>query len=291
VKATVTQADSPTGVAKVEFDFNGVVKTYQIQFKTQKEEMHVYLCLGQSNMEGHVRFKPEDTTGIDDRFMVLQTVDCPDLGRVKGEWYKAIPPLVRCHTGLGPVDFFGRKMTAELPPHIKVGVINVAVGGCKIELFDKENFQEYVSTSPGWLKSMVAEYDGNPYKRLVEMAQLAQKNGGVIKGILLHQGESNTGEKEWPLKVKKVYDRLLNDVGLAPNSVPLLAGEVVHADQGGICASMNEIIQTLPEVIPNSYVISSAGCKDGPDNLHFSAEGYRMLGERYADQMLSILNK
>ncbi|MDD4486305.1 MAG: hypothetical protein PHG62_06240 [Proteiniphilum sp.] len=37
--------------------------------------------------------------------------------------------------------------------------------------------------------------------------------------------------------------------------------------------------------------MSSAGCKDGPDNLHFSAEGYRMLGERYADQMLSILNK
>ncbi len=48
---------------------------------------------------------------------------------------------------------------------------------------------------------------------------------------------------------------------------------------------------TLPQVIPNSHVISSAGCKDGPDNLHFSAEGYRMLGERYADQMLSILNK
>jgi len=291
VKVNVIQADSPSGIAKVEFDFNGVVKTYQIQFETQKEEMHVYLCLGQSNMEGHVRFKPEDTTGIDDRFMVLQSVDCPDLGRVKGEWYKAIPPLVRCHTGLGPVDFFGRKMTAELPSHIKVGVINVAVGGCKIELFDKENFQDYVATSPNWLKNMVAEYDGNPYQRLVDMALVARQNGGVIKGILLHQGESNTGEKDWPLKVKKVYDSLLKDVGLAPNSVPLLAGEVVHADQGGVCASMNEIIQTLPEVIPNSHVISSAGCKDGPDNLHFSTEGYKMLGERYADQMLSILNK
>lgn len=128
VKVKVTQADSPTGSAKVEFDFNGVVKTYLIQFETQKEEMHVYLCLGQSNMEGHVRFKPEDTTGIDDRFRVLQTVDCPELGRIKGKWYKATPPLVRCHTGLGPVDFFGRKMTAELPSHIKVGVINVAVG-------------------------------------------------------------------------------------------------------------------------------------------------------------------
>ena len=255
-----------------------------------KEELHVYLCIGQSNMEGAARFQPVDTTGIDPRFMVLQAVDCPDLEREKGSWYKATPPLVRCHTGLGPVDYFGRAMTAALPSHIRVGVINVAVGGCKIELFDKEHYQQYIASSPDWLKHMAAEYDNNPYQRLVDLALTARQNGGIIKGILLHQGESNTGDKEWPVKVKKVYDSLLKDIGLAPDSLPLLAGEVVHADQGGVCASMNEIIQTLPQVIPNSHVISSSGCKDGPDNLHFSAEGYRMLGERYADQMLAILN-
>jgi enterochelin esterase-like enzyme len=69
----------------------------------------------------------------------------------------------------------------------------------------------------------------------------------------------------------------------------LLAGEVVHADQSGICASMNTIIDRLPQTIPNSYVISSSGCPDGPDNLHFSAEGYRMLGKRYGIKMLSLL--
>lgn len=66
---------------------------------------------------------------------------------------------------------------------------------------------------------------------------------------------------------------------------------VINVAVGSICASMNEIIQTLPEVIPNSFVISSSGCEAGPDRLHFSTEGYRMLGERYADQMLSILSK
>lgn len=118
-----------------------------------------------------------------------------------------------------------------------------------------------------------------------------KKRGGVIKGILLHQGESNTGDAEWPSKVKKVYYSLLKDIGLPPNSVPLLAGEVVHADQDGVCASMNEIIQTLPETIPNCRVILSAGCEAGPDRLHFSMEGYKKLGERYAEQMLSLLNK
>ena len=157
-------------------------------------------------------------------------------------------------------------MVANLPSNVRVGIINVAVGGCRIELFDKDNYQSYVETSPDWLKNMVKEYGGNPYARLVEMAKLAQKDG-VIKGILLHQGESNTNDKDWPLKVKGVYDNLLNDLGLSAANVPLLAGEVVHADQNGVCASMNTIIDSLPQVIPTAHVISSAGCPAAFDIL------------------------
>jgi len=105
----------------------------------------------------------------------------------------------------------------------------------------------------------------------------------------MHQGESNTGESDWPVKVKIIYDNLLNDLGLQADSIPLLAGEVVHADQGGVCASMNSIIATLPETIPNAHVISSSGCTDAADNLHFNAAGYRKIGKRYAVQMLSLM--
>ena len=253
----------------------------------QNKKFHIYLCIGQSNMEGHAKFEPQDTI-VNKRFQVLEAVDCDNLNRKKGQWYTAVPPLSRCTTGLTPADYFGREMIANLPEDVKVGVINVAVGGCKIELFDKDNYESYVSTSPDWLKSMVAQYDGNPYARLVEMAKIAQKDG-VIKGILLHQGESNTNDTLWTKKVKVVYDNLLKDLNLKAESTPLLAGEVVHADQGGICASMNKIIATLPETIPNSHVISSSGCPDVADNLHFSAEGYRMLGKRYAAKMLEIM--
>lgn len=253
----------------------------------QNKKFYVYLCIGQSNMEGHAKFEPQDTI-VNKRFQVLEAVDCDNLNRKKGQWYTAVPPLSRCTTGLTPADYFGREMIANLPEDVKVGVINVAVGGCKIELFDKDNYESYVSTSPQWLKSMVAQYDGNPYARLVEMAKIAQKDG-VIKGILLHQGESNTNDTLWTKKVKVVYDNLLKDLNLKAESTPLLAGEVVHADQSGICASMNKIIATLPETIPNSHVISSSGCPDVADNLHFSAEGYRMLGKRYAAKMLEIM--
>jgi hypothetical protein len=255
---------------------------------SQDPNFYIFLAFGQSNMEGAAKFEAQDTISVDERFRVLEAVNCKELNRTKGNWYTAVPPLTRCKTGLGPVDYFGRTLVSNLPANVKVGVINVAVGGCKIELFDKDNYQTYTATAPDWMKGMLADYDGNPYARLVEMAKIAQKSG-VIKGILMHQGESNTGDKTWPTKVKGVYENLLTDLNLKAQVVPLLAGEVVNADQGGVCATMNPIIATLPETIPTAHVISSAGCPDGPDNLHFSAEGYRMLGKRYGEKMLSLL--
>jgi hypothetical protein len=255
---------------------------------SQDKKFYIFLCFGQSNMEGNARAEAQDSI-VDDRFRVMEAVNCPNLGREKGKWYTAVPPLCRCRTGLTPADYFGRTLIENLPKDVKIGVINVAIGGCKIELFDKDHYESYVSTAPQWMIGMIKEYDGNPYARLVEMAKLAQKDG-VIKGILLHQGESNTGDSTWPQKVKLVYDNLLRDLNLKPNSIPLLAGETVNADQGGACASMNKIIATLPQTIPNSYVVSSAGCPQRGDKLHFTAAGYREFGKRYGIQMLSLLS-
>jgi hypothetical protein len=238
-------------------------------------------------MEGNARIEAQDTLSVNPRFQVMETLDCPALNRVKGNWYTAVPPLCRCRTGLTPADYFGRTLVANLPEEIKIGVINVSIGGCKIELFDKDYYQTYMETAPDWMKGMVKEYDGNPYGRLVEMAKLAQKDG-VIKGVLLHQGESNTNDTLWTKKVKVVYDNLMADLNLKPENVPLLAGELVNTDQGGACASMNKIIATLPQTIKNSFIIPSEGCFGKPDHLHFTAEGYRILGKRYGEKMLEV---
>jgi Carbohydrate esterase, sialic acid-specific acetylesterase len=260
----------------------------QLQSSAQDKKFYIFLCFGQSNMEGNAKIEQQDTINVDPRFQVLEAIDCPDLNRIKGKWYTAVPPLSRCKTGLTPADYFGRTLVANLPKDIRIGIINVAVGGCKIELFDKDNYHAYVSKAPQWMIGMINQYDGNPYARLVELARIAQKDG-VIKGILLHQGESNPNDSLWTRKVKTVYDNLLKDLHLKAKKVPLLAGETVNADQGGICAGMNKVIATLPQMIKNSYVISSAGCPDAADNLHFTAEGYRMLGKRYAEQMLLLM--
>ncbi len=248
---------------------------------------YVFLCFGQSNMEGFPGIEAQDKGPVDERFRVLAAVDFPAQGRKAGEWYPATPPLCRPSTGIGPADYFGRTLVAKLPKRAKVGIVNVSVAGSRIEVFDKDACQAYAATAPDWMKGTIAAYGGNPYTRLVELGKQAQKDG-VIKGILLHQGESNSGDKEWPEKIKRIYSNLLKDLDLKAEEVPLLAGELVNADQQGACAGMNAIIGTLPQTIPTAHVVSSSGCAGRSDHLHFTPQGYRDLGKRYAETMFSI---
>ncbi len=251
----------------------------------QDPNFYIFLCFGQSNMEGQGAIEAQDMTA-NSRFKVFQAVQCSN--RNVGSWYTAIPPLCQCGTGLSPADYFGKTMIAKLPSNITVGVINVAVGGSDIRLFDKDLYQNYVSTYPEeWYQSKIRGYNGNPRKQLIDLAKQAQKVG-VIKGILLHQGEANTGNQNWPSYVKKIYDEMLTDLSLEANSVPLLAGELLSV-QGNCCGQwMNPIINSLPNTIPTAHVISSDGCT-GQDAAHFDSAGYRILGKRYGDKMLELL--
>ena len=250
-------------------------------------QFYVYLCFGQSNMEGNATPEAQDKT-VDPRFQMMACVDFTSPKRKMGEWYDATPPLVRQGTGLGMADYFGRTMVANLPENVKVGVIDVALGGTKIEGFISEEVAGYIKNEADWLKNYFKAYNNDPYKRMVDMAKIAQQTG-VIKGILLHQGESNNGQQDWPKKVKLIYDRLMEDLNLNPEDVPLFVGETVSQAAGGSCYHHNAVIAKVPSVIPNSYVISSAGCPQRGDGLHFTAAGYRTMGKRYAQAALKVL--
>ena len=124
-------------------------------------KFYVFLCLGQSNMEGFPGIEEQDKTEVE-RFRVLAAVDFPKLDRKKGNWYPAVAPLCRGATGLCPADYFGRTLVAHLPKDVQVGVVNVSVAGCKIELFDKTNYESYAKTVPAWMADIIKGYGGNP---------------------------------------------------------------------------------------------------------------------------------
>ena len=253
----------------------------------QDKNFHIFLCFGQSNMEGNARIEPQDSVGVSDNFLNLSAVNFSDKSRKMGKWYKALPPLCRENTGLTPVDYFGRTLLENLPEGHKVGIVHVAIGGISIDGFLPDRIDEYAKTAPEWMKPMLAAYDGHPYDRLVAMGKIAKKKG-VISGILMHQGETNTGDPKWPADVKTVYENLLRDLKLKAEDVPLLVGEVVAADRGGTCAAHNAVIDTIARVIPTAHVIPADGCPQNFDFLHFTAAGYRELGRRYAAEMLKI---
>ena len=252
-------------------------------FAAPDPNFHIYLAFGQSNMEGQGTIESQDKT-VDPRFQMLSTIDNFN-GRKLGTWNDAIPPLANKHGGLGPTDYFGRTLVEKLDPQIKVGVVVVAIAGCSIVAFDSPLDDGYMSTQAGWFKDIVKDYGGDPYKRLVEMAKKA-KEDGVIKGIIFHQGETDEGDSDWPNKVKKVYDRLVKDVGLDEN-IPFFAGEVPYQ---GSSKGTNNNIRKLPNVSKNFYLVSAEGLNDlDMMRIHFSSQGYRDFGKRYAEKVMEVL--
>ena len=266
-------------------------KRHQLnQASVPDPNFQIYLCFGQSNMEGNAAIEAQDKTGVNPRFMAMYTLDNAQAGWTMGLWHTAVPPQARPGTRLSVVDYFGRKMVENLPEEVKVGTITVAVGGASIDLFDKDKYQEYLQSAEvaDWLRNYAKEYGGNPYARLIELAKMAQQKG-VIKGILLHQGETNNCDQTWPSKVKKIYENILADLGLDAKNVPLLVGELGQKDQNAACWGHNAIIDNIAATIPTAHVVSSKDCPLQSDRLHFTAEGYRMFGKRYADVMLELL--
>lgn len=285
-------ASSMYGGAKSTQDFLSQNKRFS---STPDPNFHIYLCFGQSNMEGAARPEEEDYQWDNPRFQLMAAQDFPahtgnyrGEGRKKFEWSVAVPPLCRANSGLTPADYFGRTLVENLPDSVKIGVIHVAIGGCCIEHLFKEYDPATVANEPGWFKGIMSNYDNLPYMRLLDCA-LRASHQGVIKGFLLHQGCSNTGQKDWPVKVKKVYEDLLRDLSLKAEDVPLFAGEVVSAGVGGVCAAHNPIVDILPETIPTSHVISAEGLPCAGDHLHFNAAGYREFGKRYAESALKVI--
>lgn len=228
---------------------------------------HVFLLLGQSNMAGYPKALDADRTE-DPRIKVLGFDDCAETGRVEGEWDIAAPPLHECWNGaIGPGDYFSKTILANYPPQDSVGLVPSAISGERVETFMKTG--------------------GAKYSWILSRAKAAQDIGGVIEGILFHQGESNCGDSAWPGKVKTLVSDLRADLGLG--DVPFLAGELLHS---GSCARHNSLVGQLPGLLTNAHVVSAEGLAIDPAdtwNLHFGHDALVTLGTRYAEKMIDVL--
>ena len=237
---------------------------------------YVFLLIGQSNMEGMPKPEAEDYT-TDSRVKVLAFDNCANLSRTYNEWYTAAPPLHGCYAGVGPGDYFGKALAAAYP-QATIGLVPLGLSGVDIDFFRKG----VTSVRRSEFRIPPDNHWGGAYEWVIERAQLAQQSG-VIRGILFHQGESDTGQAVWVDKVKGMVTDLRTDLALG--DVPFLAGELLYS---GCCASHNPLVNQLPNQITNAFVVSANGLA-GADEAHFDLAGQRELGARYGQTMIDAL--
>lgn len=231
----------------------------QTQVKTEApaEDLHIYLLIGQSNMAGRATVLAE-MAGVIDRCYLLND---------KNEWVPAKNPLnlystIRKGEGmqkLGPGYSFAKAML-EADPDIKIGLVVNARGGSKIEQ---------------WLGK--SKY----YFGIRGRAKAAMKTG-TIKGVIWHQGESNSGNPDdYMDQLKALIGNLRSDLG--DTDLPFVAGQVTNTPP----LKINDVIATLPKHVHATAAVSSEGLKT-TDRWHFDTDSQIELGHRYAKEMLKL---
>ena len=249
---------------------------------------HIYLLLGQSNMQGTADIQSQDRNINNLRVRTLQSENgCSGQNWTYGQWRTAEPPQVRCNQegGLGPGDTFGHTMAANTDESITIGLVGGAYGGAKIEYFLPNCGGD--CTPPYGGISGAPDNGTGGYKWVLDLAQKAQTEG-VIKGIIFHQGESNSGQSNWPNLVNQYVTALRNDLGLSADELPFIAGELPYT---GCCSSHNTLVRQIPNAVQNGHVVTAeGGLNDKGDGLHWNSAAVREMGRRYANKMLTLVD-
>lgn len=232
----------------------------------KKEKLHLYLLMGQSNMAGRGVIEEVDKTSHP-RVLVLTT---------NNTWELAVEPITRDRAfglGVGPGLAFG-KMMADKDPSITIGIVPCAVGGTPLQRW---------------------QHTGDLYKRAVERAKRAQQDG-TLKGMLWHQGESDSGKKEnaesYGERLSQMIRDFRNDLG--ETNLPVVVGQLGEflydrgEDKSPFARLINETLANLPKNVPATACIESHGLTHKGDVLHFDAKSEREMGHRYATQMLLL---
>ena len=167
--------------------------------------------------------------------------------------------------------------TDESEAPVRVGLVPCAIAGSKIR---------------DWLSG---DRNGqNPMRDTLVNVQDAMKAGGVLKGILWHQGEDDCTPENAPRygkDLEAMVDQIRKAVG--DPDLPFLVGQMSPEGMNSREKQMvNDVHKNLPNRVPNCAFVNATGLEsaDPRDVDHFSPDSYRELGERYADAYAHLLN-
>ena len=237
---------------------------------SRDETFRTFLLIGQSNMAGRGVVGLQDIE-IHPRVFALNR-DC--------EWAPAVDPIHfdKPIAGVGPGLTFG-KIMADQDSFIRIGLIPCAAGGSPITVWQ-----------PGchWEQTCSVPYDDAVRRARFAMSQ------GALKGILWHQGESDSYEQ----KADLYEDRLIALIkalraDLDMPDVPFIVGTLgdFFVENCPPARRVNQALQRVPQRVERVACVTASGLGHLGDQLHFSAEAAHELGARYAAAMTYLQQK
>ncbi len=231
------------------------------------DKFHLFLLIGQSNMAGRGVVEDVDKV-VNPRVLMLNK---------KGDWVSAVDPLhfdKPSIVGVGLGRTFGLDYAAAYPD-VTVGLIPCAVGGSAIESWEPGGFDDATKT--------------HPYDDAMLRAHAALK-AGTLKGILWHQGESDSKPNlaaVYEQKLHALIQRLRTE--LSPGNdgaamIPFVAGQMGQFSErpwDDAKKQVDGVHRNLPSVVPATGFANSDGLMHKGDEVHFDSASAREFGHRY----------
>lgn len=265
--------DLPRDLQRFDSSFSERTAEVPVHRRNFNKDLHLYLCIGQSNMAGRAPIEEEDQ-GIIERVYLLnnndqwepaQTGEYGTQGHQGFNRFSTVEVASK-KNGLSLALPFS-KVIAERVPHAEIGIISNAVGDTSIAKWQKE-------AGTGLFEEAVRRTK-------------AAMDYGQLKGILWHQGEADRYNDYYIEHLELFVTDLRSELGVGASEVPFIAGQLLPGSKYELFNTT--LIVKISDKIANSAYVSSEGTGSIGDNTHFNSESQRILGKRYACKMLEMM--
>ena len=251
-----------------------------VNIPSSKKNFHLFLLMGQSNMSGGVGLAAGDTKPVPSVLKMRWAKEGEE-----PKWALSAHPLhprrPNKKARFGPGLSFAEAYVAD-KPGVTVGLIPMAWGGKSIEQLGKGS---------------------GIYSDAIRHAKAAMQVG-TLKGVLWHQGESDTVEQTRTDAYEKRLHLLIEDVrkDLGNPQLPFIVGNLAEfygtgkdhkaPDRVARIDKIKEILRRLPEKVPHTGFVESTGCSPAARaKVHFDRKSCVLLGKRYAEVYSDLVDK
>lgn len=233
-----------------------------------KNNVWIFILVGQSNMAGRAKIEPQDTV-TNERILTIDTNGL--LMKAKEPLHFYEPSMMGLDCGLS----FGNTLLKLVPDSVSILLVPAAIGGSSIDQWIGDSLHRGVK--------LLSNFKKRSAKSL---------KYGTLKAILWHQGESDANPTRaitYYQKLNDLFAQFRNELG--SEQLPILTARIgLFNNPNKNQKLINNAIKLNADKDPFTFLIKSNDLSDKGDQLHFDAKSQRIMGERFARKYYYTIN-